>query len=202
MITLKNVSFTFANTQEPSLKNINLNIGDGECILLCGASGSGKTCVTRLINGLIPHYYEGKLSGQVLVHGQDIATSELYDISTHVGSVFQNPRSQFFCVDSTSELAFGCENQGIPEEEILRRIDETSKQLHLEPLLDRDIFDLSGGEKQKIACGSVSNSRPDIFVLDEPSSNLDFKSIADLKDCIRHWKDEGKTIIITEHRLF
>ena len=112
MIELNNVEFKYANSESGALKDISLTIGSGEVVLLCGASGCGKTTVTRLINGLIPHYYEGDLQGSVTVGGLDVIKAELYETAYIVGSVFQNPRSQFFCVDTTSEIAFACENMG------------------------------------------------------------------------------------------
>ena len=115
--------------------------------------------------------------------------------------MFQNPRSQFFCVDTTSELAFGCENMGMPEDEIFSRVDEAARELNIEKLLGRSIFELSGGEKQKISCASVSALRPEVMVLDEPTSNLDVHAIEELKQTLLGWKAEGKTIVIAEHRL-
>ncbi len=136
--------------------------------------------MTRLINGLIPNYYEGTLTGEVLINGQEINKLPLYETAKIIGSVFQNPRSQFFNVDTTSELSFGCENMGLPSEEIEKRIRDTVADFRISSLLDRNIFQLSGGEKQKIACASVSTCQPEIFVLDEPSSNLDAWAIEDL----------------------
>ena len=126
----------------------------------------------------------------------------LFDISKKVGSVFQNPRSQFFNVDTTSEIAFGCENHGLEEAEIRKRVKLVSEQLNLTNLLDRSVFSLSGGEKQKIACGSAAAVEPDVFVLDEPSSNLDAYSITDFRKLLKILKSQGKTIIIAEHRLY
>lgn len=201
MIEIKKVSFQHENAEKPSLRNVSLTIAEGECVLLCGESGSGKTTVTRLINGLIPHFYEGKMEGCTMVNGLNVTEAELYDTARIVGSVFQNPRSQFFCVDTTSELAFGCENMGMPEGEILSRVDEAAKELNIEKLLGRSIFELSGGEKQKISCASVSALRPEVMVLDEPTSNLDVHAIEELKQTLLGWKAAGKTIVIAEHRL-
>jgi len=203
MILLKNVSFSYAQGEQKSgLENINLTVNDGEVVLLCGESGCGKTTLTRLINGLIPHYYEGELRGEIYIDDRQINKLPLYETAKLVGSVFQNPRSQFFNVDTTSEIAFGCENYGLAEEEIKRRLAETVSEFKIEALMDRSIFHLSGGEKQKIACASVSASYPEIFVLDEPSSNLDMASTQDLRKLIAIWKSKSKTIIIAEHRLY
>ena len=203
MIEFKDVSFQYEQgISKGKIENINLTIHDGEVVLICGESGCGKTTLTRLINGLIPHYYEGTLSGQTIVEGIDVKNVSLYALSGVVGSVFQNPRTQFFTVDTTSEIAFGCENLAINEEEINLRIEKTVSALKIENLLNRSLFALSGGEKQKIACASVSAMEPNIFVLDEPSSNLDIKSIRELKNVLREWKIQGKTIVIAEHRLY
>lgn len=186
MIELKDVSFTYESGEtENNLSHINLAIQDGETILLCGESGCGKTTLTRLINGLIPHYYGGKLTGQVLLDGKELKDYPLYQIGQRVGSVFQNPRTQFYNVDTTSEIVFGCENMALPVPEMRKRLEETAHSLKLEKLLNRSLFALSGGEKQKIACASADAIHPDIFVLDEPSSNLDISTIEDLIGVIR-----------------
>ena len=202
IIEIKDVTFRHKQADRDSLTHLTLTVKRGECVLLCGESGSGKTTVTRLINGLIPHYYEGPLTGSTFVSGRDIEEAELYETAKTVGSVFQNPRSQFFCVDTTSELAFGCENMGLAEDVIRARVVRTAKEMRIENLLGKSIFGLSGGEKQKIACGSVSAAEPEVFVLDEPTSNLDLRAIEDFRQTLKRWKEAGRAIVVAEHRLW
>ena len=180
-IQFQNVAFRYESRKnEPSVSDLNFTINSGEFILLCGASGSGKSTVGRIINGLVPGFYRGELTGTVLLDGTDITSIPQVELAGLIGSVFQNPRTQFFDTNSTGELAFGCENMGFPPEQIHERIRTVTKTFGLESLLDRDIFELSGGEKQKIACGSIYAVDPDVYVFDEPSSNLDFESIKEL----------------------
>ena len=202
MIEFQNLSFAYPDSTDGGLKNISLTIPDGQCVLLCGRSGCGKTTLTRLINGLIPQFFEGELSGKVLLDGEDVFGLPMHRIAEKVGSVFQNPRTQFFNVDTDSEIAFGMENGAVPQAEMKRRVAETAKALHIEPLLGRNIFALSGGEKQKIAFASVYAMEPEIYLLDEPSSNLDMTAIGELREHLKLIKSQGKTVVVAEHRLY
>ena len=198
MISFQNVSFTYDESGNGGVLDLNLIVRSGECVLLCGPSGCGKTTVTRLANGLIPHFFHGNLSGQVNVNGMDTRETEIAALSDAVGTVFQNPRTQFFNTDTDSEIVFGLENRGT----LRSRLDELTEELHLSELRGRNIFELSGGEKQKIAFSSVYASAPDVLVFDEPSSNLDMKAIGELADLIQRAKISGKTILIAEHRIW
>ena len=204
MINFKNVSFSYSGEHGTGdgVSEIDLTIKDGEFVVLCGESGCGKTTVTRLINGLAPHFYEGGMSGSVMIGDVCVNTENLSDIAALTGSVFQNPKSQFFNLDTTGELVFGCENLGISREQIQQRLEKTKRDLQLDNLMDRDIFELSGGEKQQIACASCYTADPGVFVLDEPSSNLDKRAIQRLHRMLVKIKAAGKTVVIAEHRLY
>ena len=202
MISIDNVSFGYGEAQE-TLSQVSAAIAPGECVLLCGASGCGKTTVTKLINGLIPAFTPGcRMEGRVEVDGLDPGTTPMYELARKVGSVFQNPKSQFFNLDTDSELAFGLENEGRTPEEIRKRVSDTVDALHLQELQARNIFSLSGGQKQLLAFGSVYAMGPEIFVLDEPTANLDQDAIARLHDQIAGLKRQGRTVVIAEHRLY
>ena len=203
MIEIKNVSYSYdSSAAEGALKNVSLSIPDGQVVLLCGESGSGKTTFGRLVNGLIPCFYEGKLTGSVNVCGKDISNLQLHELAGTVDSVFQNPKSQFYTLLTDTEIVFACENIGMEKSEILRRFTESVREFKLEKLLGKNVSQLSGGEKQKIACASVNMLRPPIFVLDEPTSNLDISAIRELHEIVAKWKAAGKTVLIAEHRLW
>ncbi len=200
MIKIENITYKYQENKLV-LEDVSAEIPGGEIVLLCGKSGSGKTTFGRLINGLIPSYYEGELSGNVEILGKNTKELELYELTPYVGSVFQNPKSQFYTLHTDTEIVFACENMGVDREEILKRYRQTVTELHIEKLIGKSLFALSGGEKQKIACASVSTLSPKIIVLDEPTSNLDISTIKDLAEILLAWKKLGHTVVIAEHRL-
>ena len=202
VIDFDNVSFSYGTQTEGSLRNINFKVKEGEFILLTGQSGSGKTTVTRLINGLIPHFFEGVLTGTVKVLGSDIKTITPGEMGKNIASIFQNPRSQFFTTNSTKEVAFALENYGIDRDEMIDRVNCAFHDFEAENLMDRDMFSLSSGEKQKIAIIAAKTLNPKIYVFDEPSANLDIHSIIKLKKIMEWLKKQGHTVIVSEHRLF
>ena len=208
MIECQDVSFSYPASTLPdserqagsALKHISCTIEDGSFVLLCGTSGCGKTTMTRLFNGLIPHYHEGTYTGSVYLDGKDTRDLSLFDISLKVGSVFQNPRSQFFNVDTTSELAFGPENHGIAEDLVRDRVKRVAAQLKLEPLLDRSIFSLSGGEKQRIAIARAMMKNAPIMILDEATASSDPENEVAIQEALAA-ASKSKTLIVVAHRL-
>lgn len=202
MINFSNVSFKYEGSESNSISEVSFKIDKGEFVVITGKSGCGKSTITRCINGLIPKYYEGKFEGKVTIDDVDVKAVPIHLISEKVGSVFQDPRSQFFTVDTLSELAFTCENFGIQRDEISKRIQTATRCMAIENLVGKSIFKLSSGEKQKLAIASVHTLQSKILVLDEPSSNLDYQSIERLKTLLGTLKSEGYTIIISEHRLY
>lgn len=201
IIKVNNLNFKYNASELSALDNISFNIEKGECVILCGKSGCGKTTLTRLINGLIPYFIKGELSGECNVVNLKSNINKIEDYVPLIGSVFQNPKTQYFNTNTKAELAFPCENVGMESKEILKRIDECAKFFNISYLIDRNIFNFSGGEKQKVAFGTSMMLKPKILVLDEVTSNLDLKTIDEIKEMIKEIKKQGITIIMAEHRL-
>jgi energy-coupling factor transport system ATP-binding protein len=202
IITFDHASFKYDGQNHESLMEINLTVNKGEFIVITGQSGCGKSTLTRCINNLIPHFFEGELSGEVIVAERSVKESDASTAGKEIASVFQDPRSQFFTTNSSSEVAFACENYGVPHDEIIKRVDRAFDSLKMENLKNRSIFALSSGERQKIAFLAATALDPQIYVLDEPSANLDIQTILQLKEILSSLKAAGHTIIVSEHRLF
>ena len=201
MLTLDNL-LLFYEQDKKVLDDINLIVADGECVLLTGESGSGKSSIINSINGLAFEYENAKFSGSVKVDNKDLKGMELYEISLMISSVFQNPKTHFFNVDTTLELLFYLENIGLDRKEMESRMEDMLKLFPIKHLLGRSIFDLSGGEKQILCVAACYISGCKLIVLDEPSSNLDDKYIDILKEMLQILKNKGITLIIAEHRIY
>lgn len=201
MIELKELEFSYED-QEEIIHKTDLSVQAGEFIVLCGESGCGKSTLLRILNGLIPELYPGELHAEGQVLGQSLLTKDFTTYVKEIGVVFQNPKTQFFTNDVYSELAFAMENYGVPKETMLARITEITQQFSLTPLVDRSMFHLSGGQKQLVAFASASMLPHQLFLLDEPSSNLDEVTIDELKKYLSVLKKQGMTIIVSEHRLY
>ena len=200
MIKIENVSFSYADCAE-GVFDINLIVRDGECVVLTGPSGGGKTTLTRLINGLAPSYYPGTLIGEILLREEPLVGMPLWSVGKKIGSVFQDPKSQFFSTELVGEVAFACENYGFPKDDIITGTDDAIRSFDLDSLRSRSLDVLSSGEKQRTAIASVYALRPSVYVCDEPTANLDNEGAAQLAETLRRLKEEGSTLIIAEHRL-
>ncbi len=202
MIIVDNLSFRYGNSGKAALQEIRMTVSNGEFIVLTGPSGCGKTTLTRVMNRLCPEFYGGEVSGSYLINGENMLQTSVYEASLKIGSVFQDPRTQFFTKDTISEVAFGCENRGMKQREIIDRTDRAFCELGLEHLKGSNLLELSSGERQFIAIASVCCTDPDIFVFDEPSANLDTEAIERLRKLLYQLKEKGKTIVVSEHRLY
>lgn len=194
--------FQYSEENTPTLRKVSGNIPAGRCVVLCGGSGCGKSTLLRCINGLIPQFYEGELTGFCRLDGHGTADLSIGEIGELAASVFQDPRSQFFTVNSSNEVAFGLENHGLPQEKIRDRVDEAFRTFHLEHLKNRNVYELSSGERQLISILSAWATDTDIFLLDEPTANLDFAATQQLRNILLKLKKQGKTLLLSEHRLY
>ncbi len=194
--------FTYNGVEKAALTDISGSVARGSCLVLCGGSGCGKSTLLRCINRLIPQFYEGKLTGFCLIDGKDISTLSIGEVGKLVASVFQDPRSQFFTTDSSSEVAFGLENHGLNSEEIIERVNYVYRESGLDKLKDRNVFELSSGERQLVAILSAWALNVPLLLLDEPTANLDYAAIEYLKELLKRLKSLGYTLIINEHRLY
>jgi energy-coupling factor transport system ATP-binding protein len=200
-LIVENLSCRYETRSSPAFQGVDFRIEPGQIVLIAGTSGSGKTTLLRCINGLIPRSYQAELSGRVLLNGEEPEAKSLAEISQIVGTVLQDPERQILGAFVRNEVAFGLENLGIPRQEMNSRIDATLTHLGIDHLRDRQTFSLSGGEKQKVALAGVMVMRPEILALDEPLANLDPASARDALALIRRLADEGKSILIIEHRV-
>jgi energy-coupling factor transport system ATP-binding protein len=200
-LVIDNLSFRYRDRQGAAIHNISFVAKPGEVLLIAGASGCGKTTLIRAINGLIPRSYKGEMSGEVLVFGEEVKDWKLSQISQKIGTVLQDPERQILGTKVVNEVAFGLENLGMPRKEIYKRVDEALEFLKISHLRSRETFNLSGGEKQKVALAGILAMRPFIILLDEPLASLDPASAQDTLDAVRALADQGLSVLMVEHRV-
>ncbi len=202
MICIKDLYFQYKDSDRFALNNISLQINEGEFVGVIGSSGSGKTTLTNVINGVVPHYYDGDFYGSATVGGLDTVTATPVQLSQMVGSVFQDIDGQMVSSVVEDELLFGLENFGVPRAEIEQRIEDALATVGISDLRYRTIFSLSGGQKQKVAIAAIAALRPKLLVLDEPTGELDPKSSRMIFDMLKKLNSEfGMTILIVEQKI-
>ena len=200
MIDFK-LNFCYEGENQSALQDVKGTVPSGKCIVLCGDSGCGKTTLLRSMNHLIPTFYEGSLKGYCRMKGQDINALSIGETGKLAASVCQDPRSHFFTVNSSTEVAFGLENHGVTQEKMKRRVEKAFAVFHLEKLKDRNVYELSSGERQLVSILAAWAMDTEILLLDEPTANLDFAAINQLREVLLSLKHQGKTLVISEHRL-
>ncbi len=200
-LVVEDLSFRYRDRETLAIRHLSFTATAGQVLLIAGASGCGKTTLIRAINGLIPRSYKGELTGRILVYGEDTVAWKLSNVSQKVGTVLQDPERQILGTKVLNEVAFGLENLGLDRPEILRRADAALVTLRISDLRDRDTFNLSGGEKQKVALAGVLAMKPSILLLDEPLASLDPASARESLDIVRRLADEGMTVLLVEHRV-
>lgn len=198
----KNVTYTYPLADEPSIRNVSLNIEEGKFYGIVGENGSGKTTLCAILRGFAPSFYQGDLQGEVLVYGKPIGEYG-GELATKIGYVFQNPFTQISGVKETvfEEVAYGLENFGVPVEEIVERVEAIMKLTHIDSLAEKNPLELSGGQMQRVALASVLVLEPDILIIDEPTSQLDPQGTESVFEIIKMMKDKKKTIILVEHKI-
>ncbi len=200
-LIIENLSFRYRRREDLALQDISFAVQPGQILLIAGASGCGKTTLARCINGLIPRSYKGEIQGSILLYGQDPSSLSLARVSQLVGTVLQDPERQILGIRVVNEVAFGLENLGLSRSEIIERVDEALEHLGILHLRERETFNLSGGEKQKVALAGVLAMKPGILLLDEPLASLDPASAQEALSLVRRLADEGMTILMVEHRV-
>ncbi|MCJ7559283.1 ATP-binding cassette domain-containing protein [Candidatus Bathyarchaeota archaeon] len=202
IIETKNLTYTYPGGAKPSISDVSIKVEKGEFVLITGPSGCGKTTLCRCFNGLIPHFYQGELKGEITVAELDATKHPTYEMAKHVGLVFQNPENQLFALSIEKDVAFGLENLGFPREEMRKRVDWALNLTDIYDLRERSPYEVSGGQQQRVAIAAVLAMQPEIIVLDEPTSFLDPLSAEKIFEVIHELnKKLGITVVLVEHRL-
>jgi len=202
IIETKSLTYTYPSVLKPSISDVSIKVEKGEFVLITGPSGCGKTTLCRCFNGLIPHFYQGELKGEITVAEMDTTKHQTHAMAKSVGLVFQNPENQLFALSIEKDVAFGLENLGLPREEMRERVDWALKLTGIYDLRERSPHEVSGGQQQRVAIASVLAMQPEIIVLDEPTSFLDPLSAEKIFEVIHELnKKLGMTVVLVEHRL-
>jgi len=202
IIETRNLTYTYPGGTKPSIDNVSIKVEKGDFVLITGPSGCGKTTLCRCFNGLVPHFYQGELVGEVTVAGMDITKHQTHELAKHVGLVFQNPENQLFALSIEKDVAFGLENLGYPREEMRKRVDWALNLADIYDIRERSPHEVSGGQQQRVAIAAVLAMQPEIIVLDEPTSFLDPLSAEKIFEVIHELNQNlGMTVVLVEHRL-
>ncbi len=202
IIRANGLTFTYSGQLRPAIEEVHLSIEEGEFVLIAGPSGCGKTTLCRCLNGLIPHFYEGELKGDIFVTGLNVKDHSIRELARYVGMVFQNPENQLFALSVEKDVAFGLENLGLPRSEMMELIEWAMKAVGVYELRDKAPYELSGGQKQRVAIACVLAMKPKVLVLDEPTSSLDPFGARQVLEVVRKLNEElNMTVVLVEHRL-
>jgi energy-coupling factor transporter ATP-binding protein EcfA2 len=200
--SIKGLTFRYPDAQRPAVKDLDLDILEGEIVLLAGPSGCGKSTLLRCVNGLVPHMYPGEYKGKVVIDGVSVADTPMSTLSQKVGLLFQNPENQIFMFSVERDVAFGLQNPSVPRDEMRARVDEAMRLLGITDLAQRAPHELSDGQKQRTALAGVIAMRPGLIILDEPTSLLDPQTALEVVALIEKLnRDLGITFVVVEHRL-
>jgi energy-coupling factor transporter ATPase len=202
IIETRNLTYTYPGGTKQSISDVSIRIEKGEFTLITGPSGCGKTTLCRCFNGLIPHFYQGEMKGNMIIAGLNVTEHPIYELAKRVGLVFQNPENQLFALSVEKDVAFGLENLGIPREEMRKKVDWALQLADIYDLRERAPHELSGGQQQRVAIASVLAMQPEVIVLDEPTSFLDPLSARKIFEVIHELnRNLGITVVLVEHRL-
>ena len=203
IVQLKNVTYRYPTTEKPALRDVNLEVEEGEFVAVIGPNGAGKSTLCYTIAGFVPHFFKGEMAGAVEVAGRDLSTSTLNDWVLTVGLAFQNPFNQISGAKYTvfEEIAFGLENMGVPREEMKERVQAAMGLTGISDLAERSPYSLSGGQQQRVALTSILVMQPKVIVLDEPTSQMDPIGTREVFAVVRSLAERGMTVIMAEHKV-
>jgi energy-coupling factor transporter ATP-binding protein EcfA2 len=203
IVNLQNVTYTYPLTKTPALKNINMQVNEGEFVAVIGPNGAGKSTLCYTVAGFVPHFFKGEMTGSVEVAGKESSKSNLHEWVLNVGLAFQNPFNQISGAKYTvfEEIAFGLENTGVPRDEMISRVEDAMKLTGIRDLADRSPYSLSGGQQQRVALTSILVMQPKVLVLDEPTSQMDPIGTREVFSVVRTMAEKGMTVVLVEHKV-